>query len=57
MVIYILMLWVLVQLSAPTWCYLLLAGAICVKLLGAFIEFIKTLLEEHDKRKERGSRK
>ena len=30
MITYILMLWVLIKLSAPAWCYILLAvGAIC----------------------------
>lgn len=40
MIVYILLLWILSQLSAPTWCYLLLGLGIGRKLIVWTIKFI-----------------
>lgn len=48
-IILILLWWVLVQLSAPTWCFVLLAVVAFLKCLDAFIEAIKTVIEAYDK--------
>ena len=40
MIVYILLLWILTQLSAPIWCYLLLCFGICIKLIAWFAKII-----------------
>lgn len=49
-IILILLWWVLVQLSAPTWCFVLLAVVGVIKCLDAFIEALKAGIEAYDKR-------
>lgn len=48
----ILLWWVLVQLTAPTWCFVLLAVVGVIKCLDAFIEALKAAVELYDNRKK-----
>ena len=50
MLVLILMWWAFVQLSAPTWCFVLLAVVGVIKCLDAFIEALKAGIEAYDKR-------
>lgn len=38
MIIYIILLWILIELSAPAWLYVLLGGAAMLQLLKALAE-------------------
>lgn len=51
MIILILFWWALVQLSAPTWCFALLAAAMALKCFCGLLDLIKTIVEAYDNRK------
>lgn len=40
MIIYILLLWVLIKLSAPVWCYILYGVGVCAKAVIALAKLI-----------------
>lgn len=52
MLVLILLWWVFIQISAPTWCYVCLVFAMFLKCLGAFIDMIKAIVDAYDKAQE-----
>ena len=46
---YIVLLWIVIKMQAPLWCYVLIIGAMLIKVLDLILKFIKFVLDKRIK--------
>lgn len=46
MLAYIVLLWIIVQLKAPLWCYILVVGAMLIRMLEMILQVISRVIDK-----------
>lgn len=46
---YIVLLWIVIKMQAPLWCYVLIIGAMLIKVLDLILKVIKVVLDKRIK--------